>query len=102
MGAGESCLLRAYSSGFRAAYMRDYSCPSACSTCRHVNAKRNHNFGISGTSSGSNSSGWRVERFDGLLKLGKLPDLSGGVKAFGEEGWLLAARADCIRLGAMA
>ena len=70
---------------------------------KYAFATRDHSFGISGTSSGSNSSGWRVERFDGLLRLGKLPDLIGGVKACGEVGWLPPpVRADCILLGAMA
>jgi hypothetical protein len=59
-----------------------------------------HSFGISGTSSGSSSSGCRVERFEGLLGLLGKAAVLGEAKECGELGRLLFR--DCILLGAMA
>lgn len=57
-----------------------------------------HSFGISGTSSGSRSSGCLLERLEGLLTLGTLPERGEAIEC-GELGRLLFR--DCILLGAM-
>ena len=57
-----------------------------------------HSFGISGTSSGSRSSGCLLERLEGLLRLGTLPERGEAIEC-GELGRLLFR--DCILLGAM-
>ena len=78
----------------------DHTCIAASNRAKEQSLVpvQNHSFGVAGTSSSSRSSGCLLERVEGLLTLGILPERSEAIEC-GELGRLLLC--DCILLGAM-